>query len=68
VADYLAAFSYAIPFAVDGDGSLSEALNVSTVLPQTLILSPDGVVRCNHTGSLSYEALLELVALGTPDE
>ena len=58
---YLSAFSYIIPFAVDEDGSLSEALNASTVLPQTLILSPEGVVTYNQSGSLSYERLLELV-------
>ena len=61
VPEYLSAFSYAIPFAVDEDGSLSEALNASTVLPQTVILSPEGVVAYNQSGSLSYERLLELV-------
>ena len=59
---YLSAFSYGIPFAVDEDGSVSEALNASTVLPQTVILSPDGVVTYNRAGALSYEALLELVS------
>ena len=61
VAEYLSAYSYQIPFAVDGDGSLSAALNVSTVLPQTIILSPEGIVTCNQTGALSWERLLELV-------
>ena len=58
---YLAAFSYRIPFAVDEDGSLSEVLQLSTVLPQTLILSPEGIVTYNQSGALSYEALLKLV-------
>ena len=61
VSDYLSAYSYEIPFAVDGDGSLSAALNASTVLPQTIILDPDGVVTYNQPGALSYEALLELI-------
>ncbi len=62
VSDYLSAFSYGIPFAVDEDGSLSAALNASTVLPQTLIVGPDGVVTYNQSGALSYEELLALVS------
>ena len=62
VGDYLSAYSYEIPFAVDEDGALSAALNASTVLPQTIILDPDGVVTYNQPGALSYETLLDLVA------
>lgn len=62
VTEYLSGFSYEIPFAVDEDGSLSAALNASTVLPQTVIVGPDGVVTYNRSGALSYETLLELVA------
>lgn len=62
VADYLASCSYEIPFAVDEEGSLSAALNASTVLPQTIVIDPDGIVTYNQPGSLSYEALCELVA------
>ena len=62
VAAWLSEYSYRIPFAVDADGSLSEALNASTVLPQTLIVSPEGIVTYNQSGALSYEKLLELVA------
>jgi hypothetical protein len=62
VAAYLPAFSYGISFAVDEDGHLSELLNASTVLPQTVIVSPDGIVTYNRSGALSYETLLELVA------
>lgn len=66
VAAYLADYSYSMPFAVDGDGSLAEFLGASTVLPQTIILSPDGVVTYNQAGSLSYEELCALTdrALG----
>ena len=60
VLEYLSVFSYSIPFAVDEDGSLSAALNASDVLPQTVILSPAGVVTYNQVGSLSYETLEEL--------
>lgn len=58
---YLAAFSYTMPFAVDDDGSLGEALNASSVLPQTVIVGPDGLVTYNQVGALSYEKLCELV-------
>jgi len=47
---------------VDEDGSLSAALGASTVLPQTVIVSPDGTVTYNQPGALSYERLCELVA------
>lgn len=61
VADWLSAFSYEIAFAVDEDGALSAALGTSSVLPQTLIVGPDGAVTCNHSGALSYEELTALV-------
>ena len=61
VESYLAEFSYGMPFAVDEDGSLASLLGASSVLPQTIILSPDGVVTYNQAGSLSYEDLCALV-------
>lgn len=61
VADYLSAFSYAMPFAVDETGELTEKLGASTVLPQTLILDRDGMVTYNRVGALSYEELCALV-------
>ena len=66
VAAYLSAFSYGISFAVDADGSLSDLLNASTVLPETVIVGPDGIVTYHRSGALSYDQLLELVteALG----
>lgn len=61
VESYLADYCYAMPFAVDEDGSLASLLGASSVLPQTIILSPDGVVTYNQAGSLSYEDLCALV-------
>ena len=61
VSDYLAAFSYGILFAVDEDGDIGALLNASTVLPQTVVIGPDGIVTYNQSGALSYEKLLELV-------
>lgn len=60
VESYLADYSYAMPFAVDEDGSLASLLGASDVLPQTIILNPDGVVTYNRAGSLSYEELCAL--------
>ena len=62
VAEYISAFSYEIPFAVDEDGSVSALLNAGTVLPQTVILSPEGIVTYNGAGSLTAEKLAALTA------
>ena len=61
VAAYLEDTSYEMPFAVDEDGSLGAILNASTVLPQTVIVDPDGVVIYNQVGALDYETLCSLV-------
>lgn len=60
VAAYLEEYDYAMPFAV-ADAELIALLNGSTVLPQTIIVNPDGVVVYNQVGSLDYEALLGYV-------
>ena len=59
---YLADFDYGIAFAVDEDGAVIASLGGSTMLPQTAVLDRDGVVRYNKVGSLTYEALEELVS------
>ena len=61
VAEYLSAFSYTMPFAVDETGELAALLGASTVLPQTLILNGEGLVTYNRVGALSYEELCALV-------
>lgn len=60
VEKWLSGFGCDIPFAVDADGSLSAALNASDVLPQTVIIGPDGVVAYNRSGTLSYGQLASL--------
>ena len=62
VAEYLSAFDYGIPFAVDADGEIAALLGASDVLPQTVIVSPDGIVTYNRSGALTYEALEALAA------
>ena len=58
---YLEKFDYQIAFAVDETGEIIASLGGSTMLPQTLVLDADGVVRYNKVGSVTYEALRELV-------
>ena len=61
VPEWLSAFSYTLPFAVDEDGSVGALLNASTILPQTVIVGPTGVVSYNQSGALGFEKLLTLV-------
>lgn len=58
---FLAEHSYALPFAVDESGEVSSLLGASAVLPQTIILDADGVVRTSRTGAMDYELLETLV-------
>ena len=58
---YLAGFDYTIPFAVDESGEVISSVGGSTMLPQTVILDPYGRVTYNQVGSVTYEALEELV-------
>ena len=58
---YLEGFDYHIAFAVDESGQVISSLGGSTMLPQTLVLSPRGEVTYNQVGSVSYDALEELV-------
>ena len=59
---WLSDYSYTIPFAVDEDGSISELLNASTVLPQTIVIGKDGIVLYIRSGSLTYEELCDIVS------
>lgn len=64
---YLAGFDYRIPFAVDASGSVISALGGSVMLPQTAVLNRRGEVIYNQVGSLSYEALEQLVLSAMED-
>ena len=61
VAAYLALYDYGIAFAVDTDGAVIASLGGSTMLPQTIVLDRSGIVTYNRVGSVTYEALEELV-------
>ena len=61
VAGWLSDYDYGMRFAVDGEGDLSEILNPSSVLPQTIVIDGEGNVVYNKTGSLSYEELSDII-------
>ena len=61
VMEYLSHYDYSMPFAVDETGEVIASLGGSTMLPQTIVLDRYGVVIYNQVGSMTYEALTELV-------
>lgn len=61
VGAYLADRDFTLPFAVDEDGQVIASLGGSTMLPQTIVLNPRGVVTYNQVGSVTLEKLTALV-------
>ena len=61
VEDWIAAQSYALPFALDERGGVISSFGGSTMLPQTVVIDKDGVIVYNAVGSVSYEKLLSLL-------
>lgn len=58
VEKWLSEASYALDFGMDGDGTVSNLVGASTMLPHTVILDRDGTVLYNRPGSITA-ALLE---------
>lgn len=50
-----------MPFALDEGEVVSQSYGVSSMLPHTVIISPEGVIVYNAPGSLTYEELVELI-------
>lgn len=63
VAAWCAPFGFAMPVAVAENGALPELLGGGTVLPRTVIVSPDGVVLYNAPGAADFESLLTAAGL-----
>ena len=61
VAGFLSDKDYGLDFAVDETGDVIAAVNGSTMLPQTVVIDRYGVVTYNKVGSVSYEALSQLL-------
>lgn len=60
VAEYLSAYDYSFPFALDENGDVIKSYNGSTMLPHTVVVDKDGVITYNAVGSVTYEKLLKL--------
>lgn len=64
VAEYLSDKGWSLDFAVDTpDDAMFTAVGGSPLLPQTVVLNPRGEVVYNQAGSVTYEALNELLTL-----
>ena len=59
--DFIAESGYTFRFALDADDTMIPSLGGSTMLPQTVILAPDGTVVFNETRSMSYEKLVSVI-------
>ncbi len=59
---FAAAFAVTYPIALDVDGQVSAAYRVSTGLPVSFVIDPQGVVRRIHLGALTRDDLDALAA------
>lgn len=66
VEGYLAKFDYQMPFALDETGAVIKAFNGSTMLPQTIVIDPNGIITYNAVGSVTLEKLEALLAEANP--
>lgn len=55
-------FGVTYPIALDTDGQVSSAYRVSTGLPVSFLVDPEGVIRDIHLGALTDDDLAELAA------
>ncbi len=62
VEDFIAREGYAMPFALDEDGSVIKSLGGSTMLPMTVVVDGAGKISYNKVGSVDYALLDSLIA------
>ncbi len=55
------AYEILCAFALDETGSVLAGFNSSNMLPQTVVVDETGVIAYNQVGSLTYEALEQIV-------
>lgn len=60
VAAFVQKHGYALAFAV-AEEDLINALGGAEVLPQTIVIGPDGAVTHRHTSAVTYEQLVGLI-------
>lgn len=58
---WLAARDFELTFAIDETGEALAALDGSDMLPQTVVVGADGIITYNAVGSVTYEALEEMI-------
>ena len=58
---FLSGFGVALPYALDGDGSVIRSYGGSTMLPQTVVIDAAGVITYNAAGSVTLAQLESLV-------
>ncbi|MBQ8161894.1 MAG: redoxin family protein [Clostridia bacterium] len=58
---YLSGYDYAMPFALDADGSVIASFGGSAMLPQTAVIGKDGTIIYNAVGSMTRETLRQLL-------
>ena len=64
VAAYLSDKDWQLDFAVDEeDNAVFDAVGGSALLPQTIVLNPEGKAIYNQAGSVTYEALEKLLEM-----
>jgi len=52
---------YTLPIGFDGDGTAFNAAEGTNLIPQTVVLSKDGIVAYNIYDSVSYERLIDII-------
>ena len=62
---YLSLYDYQMPFALDVTGEIIQAFGGSTMLPQTVVINPEGVITYNEVGSLTLEKLVSLLKVSS---
>ena len=60
--EFAEAFGVTYPIPLDTDGQVSSAYRVSTGLPVSFLIDPEGVIQRVHLGALTGDDLAELAA------
>ncbi len=61
VESFIRSAGYTVPMGKDTDGSVSKLFGCTEMLPQTAVISSNGILIYNSVGSVTYEVLEALV-------
>lgn len=62
---YLDGYNYAFAFGLDETGAVLESFHGGTMLPQTVVIDPEGIIVYNEVGSVTYETLVQILPEGS---